>query len=260
MIDTRTRVINLEAATKNLLKLQEKSEKKVNKLAEAMVEFKEEMRIFRIESEKSREESRQEMKAFKDEMRVFRVESEKNREADRRAMQTFQTKAEKDREEDRLKWEQTRRDMNKKWGDLANKMGTLVEDIVVPGFYGVIKSCFNQDPEDIVNLSPRVTRQHPDNRADRREFDCIAWTEGYVFHNETKSNVNMKDIETFIANKDIVFEYFPEVRGKILVPIFSSLFLRPEHIDALTEAGCYAMMMGDENMEIVNFDRLGPPG
>ena len=32
---------------------------------------------------------------------------------------------------------QFKKELNKKWGELANKMGTIVEDIVAPGLKGV---------------------------------------------------------------------------------------------------------------------------
>ena len=35
-------------------------------------------------------------------------------------------------EEDRQRSTQDRKDWNKKWGELANKLGTIVEDIVAP--------------------------------------------------------------------------------------------------------------------------------
>ena len=51
-----------------------------------------------------------EMRDFKNEMRGFKNE-----------MQSFKDQSIADR-----------KSMNKKWGDLANKMGTVVEDIVIP--------------------------------------------------------------------------------------------------------------------------------
>ncbi len=138
-------------------------------------------------------------------------------------------------------------------------MGTIVEDIVVPGFMGVIKQYFNLEAADIVFLGPRVLQRHPTDPSKRREFDCIAWSEDYVFHNETKSSPTIEKIKEFIDVKEIVYEYFPQVKGKILVPIFSSLYLSEEHIAYLSSAGIYAMMLGEENMDIVNFDDVGVP-
>ena len=38
---------------------------------------------------------------------------------------------------------QDRRNMNKQWSELANKMGTIVEDIVAPAVRPVLKKYFN---------------------------------------------------------------------------------------------------------------------
>lgn len=35
--------------------------------------------------------------------------------------------------------------MNKQWGDLANKMGTLIEDIVAPAVDPVVKKYFGRE-------------------------------------------------------------------------------------------------------------------
>lgn len=42
-----------------------------------------------------------------------------------------------------------RKDMNKKWGDLANKMGTLVEDLIAPASGPVIEKYFGCQYLDI---------------------------------------------------------------------------------------------------------------
>ena len=41
-------------------------------------------------------------------------------------------------------------EMNKRWGDLANRLGTLVEDIVAPAFPDIIKRRLNVEVEDMM--------------------------------------------------------------------------------------------------------------
>jgi len=67
----------------------------------------------------------EEMKDFKDEMRDFKDEMKNDLKAYK--------------EENR----QDRRNMNKQWSELANKMGTIVEDIVAPAVRPVLKKYFN---------------------------------------------------------------------------------------------------------------------
>ncbi len=42
----------------------------------------------------------------------------------------------------RLEGHNERRDMNRKWGELANKMGTLVEAVVLPNFPHILHRYF----------------------------------------------------------------------------------------------------------------------
>jgi len=51
-------------------------------------------------------------------------------------------------------------------------------------------------------------------------------------------------------------EYFPEHRGKRLIPVFSSLTMSDDLANYLSKQGVYAMGMGDETMDLVNADRL----
>ena len=63
------------------------------------------------------------------------------------------------------------REMDRKWGDLANKLGTVVEDIIAPGLPGVLRSCFGVDPDEIY---VRYRIRHPRTRDRVREFDIVA--------------------------------------------------------------------------------------
>ncbi|MGA7878567.1 MAG: hypothetical protein WCA08_23105 [Desulfoferrobacter sp.] len=67
-----------------------------------------------------------EMREFKDEMREFKDRSE-----------------------------QDRRQMNRKWGELANKMGTLIEDIVAPNLPRVAKEVFDCPEPSFFTVHPR---------------------------------------------------------------------------------------------------------
>ena len=144
-----------------------------------------------------------------------------------------------------------RREMNKKWGDLANKMGTVVEDIIYPGLPGILRDYFDVEAEF---LAQRIRVHHPKDPGRLREFDIIALAGERLFLNETKSYVRQEYLEAFVQNKEEVFEYLPHHAGMTLVPIFSSLNLPKEAVGFLTKHKCYAMMMGDEHLDIVNFE------
>ena len=170
-------------------------------------------------------EFKQEMRAFKDETGAFK---------------------------DEMRAEST--EMNRLWWDVVDRLGTIVEDIVAPGIPGVLRRHFGVDEPEIVMI--RVRKRHPDVRSRRREFDVIATSPGVLYLNETKATMRPEYMERFIREKDEVFDYFPEYRGRDLVPIMSSLSLTDEAIAWLSEYGCYAMMIPDEVMDIVNADQV----
>lgn len=102
-------------------------EKKVDKLEQALMEMvyqsrRTEMEIERVSKEvdrlsKEMRDFKDEMRAFKDEMKVFKDE-----------MLVFKDKT-----------RELQKEMNRKWGDLANQLGTIAEDIVAPGVPQAVK-------------------------------------------------------------------------------------------------------------------------
>ena len=166
-------------------------------------------------------------------------------------------KLEQDREKERQERKKERREMNKRWGELANKMGTLVEDIVAPNIRRVAQELFGIN--DIVEFSVRRTIYHPTDKSRLKDFDALLIGADAVVLNETKSTVRQSYIEEFIAFIPTVFEYLPEHKGKRVIPVFSSLYI-PEHfVRYLTANKIYAMAMGDETMEILNYNDISKP-
>ncbi|MCS6989958.1 MAG: hypothetical protein NZM06_10630 [Chloroherpetonaceae bacterium] len=143
------------------------------------------------------------------------------------------------------------------WGELANKMGTLVEDIVAPNIKRVAVELFGV--EEIIDFSARRIIKHPTDKSREKDFDALLIGSNAIVLNETKSTVRQSYIDEFIAFIPTVFEYLPEHRGKKVIPVFSSLYI-PEHFVAyLTKHKIYAMGMGDETMEILNYNDLPKP-
>ncbi|GAK54083.1 hypothetical protein U14_05360 [Candidatus Moduliflexus flocculans] len=63
----------------------------------------------------------------------------------------------------------------------------------------------------------------------RSEFDIVAVSDKYVLVNETKSMPKIDYINEFIEMLPQFKEFFPEYQDRIVLPIFSSLYL-PEEI------------------------------
>ena len=166
-------------------------------------------------------------------------------------------KLEQDREKERQEREKERREMNKRWGELANKMGTLVEDIVAPNIPRIARELFGID--NIVDFSVRRIIYHPTDKSRLKDFDALLIASDAIVLNETKSTVRQSYIDEFIAFIPTVFEYLPEHKGKKVIPVFSSLYIPEQFVRYLTANNIYAMAMGDETMEILNYNDIPRP-
>ncbi|GAB4419833.1 MAG: hypothetical protein OHK0032_15700 [Thermodesulfovibrionales bacterium] len=164
-----------------------------------------------------------ELREFKDEMRAFKDEM---------------------REENRK--------MNKRWGEISNKLGTIVEDIIYPALMPVIKQYFQCEP---INMSMNIRRRKGELKD---EYDAIVECEDKVFLVEVKATPKREYIDEFREEKIERFKaLFPEYKEKELILIFASLRLEEDIVDYLTTNRIYAMAYREwEYMDILNFERM----
>jgi len=192
---------------------------------DSLEEIMKELARTQMKTEKELQEFKQEMKEFKDEMRVFKdtVHQEVGR-------------------------------INSQWGELANKMGTLVEDIVAPNLPRIAAEYFG-----CVEIEDFMIRRKVRNKKDRtkvKEFDALVLCGDKLIVNDTKSSPRVEYINEFIELLEEIADYFPEYKGKELIPIFSSLYISEEIVKYLSKKGIYAMGMRDDTMEILNPDSI----
>ncbi|MGQ9806756.1 MAG: hypothetical protein ACUVRP_11885, partial [Chlorobiales bacterium] len=182
-----------------------------------------EMRAFKDEIQRDTQAFKNEMRAFKDEMQEF-----------------------KNRIENNIK------ENNKQWGALANKLGTIVEDLIFPASRPVIESVFGIT---IQQIGMRIIRQSPKMK---EEFDVIALSEKQVFLIEVKSTPRFDYLNDFVERKISIFhELFPEYASLRLVPIFASISIPDDFIRAATKRGIFVMAYRAwEYMDILNAKEL----
>jgi hypothetical protein len=208
-----------------------------------------EMTDFKAEMRASRERSEQEMTDFKAEMRASRERSEQEMTDFKAEMAAFKDEMRADR-----------REMNKRWGEIANRLGTIVEDIVLPNIPRIACEHFGAGALEFIGA--RIRKRHPTEPDRTREFDVVAAWPGSVLFNETKGGAMRPEYLTsfaaFIQSGDF-FRFFPEYTGRRLIPVFSALALAENDIRYLTRERIYALTMGDETMEIVNLAEVGQP-
>jgi len=239
MAELAHRVDRLEEAIIELVYIQHKTEMEIQSLKKEMKDFKDEMRAFKDEMRAFKDEMRAfkgEMLAFKDEMRTFKDE-----------MRVF--KDEMRAFKDEMQKEVKR--INKQWGELANKMGTIVEDIVFPAARPVIKRYFNCEPETIM-MNVRRKKEEI-----REEFDIVAVCEDKAFLIEVKSTVRPEHIDWIKEKVERFKDLFPEYSEGEVIPILASLKIERDILNRLTKEKVYGMAYREwEYMDILNFEDL----
>lgn len=195
---------------------------RLDRLEEALIRLAEEHE----KTERSIRSLRSEMSAFKDEMSAFKDEVR----CDQRAM-------------------------NKRWGEIANKMGTIVEDIIYPSARRIAREHFGA-PEEMEFEAQRILRRRAPG--DRREFDGVLAWEGHVLLLEAKATVKLEYLMAFDAfvRAGEFFGYFPEYAGRRLIPVFAALSLEQGEVDWLSERRLYALAMGEDAMELLNAEAI----
>jgi hypothetical protein len=166
-----------------------------------------------------------ELRAFKEEMREFKDEMRADRDEAR---------------EERRHW-------NRQWGELSNKLGTLVEDLVYPSLTRIIRETLERDTLD---LMIRRKRRLTDGRV--REFDAIAVTADLVCLNSTKSTLRSADVDRFPEEIAAFREFFPEYRQLPLVGILASVTVEESVLAYAERQGFLVVAVGDELMEVKN--------
>ncbi len=237
-------------------------------------EIKEESAIFRQEIKEESARDREESAIFRQEMKE---EAARDREESARFRQEIKEESARDREEsarfrqemkaesaifrqeikeesarDREESARFRREMNKRWGDLANRMGTIVEDIIAPSLRRMAREEFDCGEERF--FGARVSRTRSDNSSLRREFDVLYIGAQAVLLNETKSTPHSEDARAFVdfLNRGEFALYFPECQEMAIVPVFSSLHIPADLVTYLTRNRIYAVAMGEEVMQALN--------
>ena len=142
---------------------------------------------------------------------------------------------------------QQNRDMNRKWGEISNKLGTMVEDLVAPSLPRIVEEKLR---ETVLDLMPRRKRRLADGRV--REFDAVAVTASLVCLNSTKATLRSADVDRFVEDIAAFREFFPEYDDLPLVGILASLAVDDSVLSYAEQQGFFVLAVGDELMEIKN--------
>jgi len=159
-----------------------------------------------------------EMKEFKDEMKEFKIE------------------------------------INKKWGELANRLGTLAEDIFGPGIPYLLKSLGFETKGYFFDF-----KVGPEGR--RRQYDVLIFAEAKdgrekVFVVEVKNQGRSEDFNQMKSLLEALPELYPEVKGRDIVPVLAAFRFGEGVKTYASKRGVLLVRMGGEYLEPLNREVL----
>ena len=184
-----------------------------------------------------------ELAAFKSDVVVFKGEMTRFKDE----MTTFKDEMAAFREEMRA----DRIDMNRKWGELATRLGTMAEDLVAPSVPRVLRQVLGTGDAPI-DSAVRVRRHAAADPAVMREFDVVATCLDYLLINETKSRLAAEDVARFVESLAGVRAFFPEHASKRVVGAIASLYVDPAVARFGDARGVIVLGFGEDVMEVLN--------
>ena len=182
------------------------------------------------------EKTSAEMADFKEEMREFKEEMRQSREDSKRENREF----------------------NRRLGDIANKQGRLIEDIVAPSICRAMKQALGMDEDAACYANERIKRALRGDFRHIREFDVVAECGDYVMVNETKSSLRARDVTGLIETISVVREYFPEFQVRKIIGSVASVYVDKSVVNFATRNGVLVLAVGDDLMDIQNPKEFRP--
>jgi len=150
---------------------------------------------------------------------------------------------------------ESRREHRQEMGEIANRLGRLVEDAVYPGISKIFKDITGLEKSAIKESSIRVKKNDPT----QREFDAVIIGGGYVLINETKSTLKPEIVKKFHSiMQDEIRAYFPEHIDKKFIGVVSSLYVDDSIIQQGSKLGLYVLGFRDDLMDVLNSTDFKP--
>ncbi|MCD6363890.1 MAG: hypothetical protein J7M13_07870, partial [Synergistetes bacterium] len=187
--------------------------------------------------------SDEDFKRWKEEMDAWRKKSDED-------FKRWKEEMEKERKKTDERIDTLRQEWYKQWGDLARKMGTLVEDIVAPALPEAIERRFNLKISDI------SVRRLKRKNGDSYETDIVAVAGDYVFVVEVRSYPRPSDIDEVDEKISRFLEFFPEYCDRKIIPVYSTLYANDNIINRATKKKIYVLALKGDYMDFINADRL----
>jgi len=146
---------------------------------------------------------------------------------------------------------------HRQWGELSNKMGTLVEDVIAPGLPRVFCHFFGGD-EATLALTVRSRRRHESERSRTQEFDAVVWGDEALLLNETRSRLAPEDIPSFVTLLKEARAFLPEAKTRKVVGALASFYLHPSLVTAGERQGLLMIGLDTGLLRVMNSPGFEP--
>jgi len=229
--------------------LGERLDKTIQEMKEDTRIFKEGVNVYQDRLDKTVQEMKEDtrllgerldrtIQEMKEDTRLFKEGTDRTIQDMKESTKTFEENMNK-----------TIQDMNRRWGELANKMGTVTEDIVAPGFPFLIERHFGLSLDDI-----SCRRKVKDKSGNRWEFDLVARSGNIAFIVDVKSDYNkIEYLDHFIqVLLPKAAELLPDLKGCKIIGCIASFRLAPSIIERASEMGILAISLGGDYLEFCN--------
>jgi len=145
---------------------------------------------------------------------------------------------------------------NKQMGELSQRMGTLVEDMISPDMLRILRLVANlpEETEGLVNV--RVKRYYrgavANGHAHMIELDAVAECGDYILVNETKTTFRPEYVTDFLEKLAIMRDYFPEFGSRPVFASISSLRIDPSVALRASRQGLLVLTLAEGMLQFQN--------
>ncbi|AEH45818.1 hypothetical protein Thein_1964 [Thermodesulfatator indicus DSM 15286] len=143
-------------------------------------------------------------------------------------------------------------EINKKWGDLANRLGTLTEDIFAPGIPYLVKNLGYKVKERMLNVEYKKDGMY-------NQYDVIVIAEDkdgkdVAFVAEVKSQLRAEHFDDFKTKLKNLIIYKPEYENKKIIPVLAAFNIPEDLVNLANKREVLLVRMGGEYLEPLNPD------
>jgi DNA repair exonuclease SbcCD ATPase subunit len=136
-------------------------------------------------------------------------------------------------------------------GLLTNKLGGIIESIVIPG----IVEKFNEKGFDFNTIRTNVEFLNEKKNANLAEVDALLENGSFVIAVETKTDMQVRDINQHIKRLKVLRK-IPRFKGKKIYGAFSTAIARKRPINYALEQGIYVLQQPDVmGVKILDFPK-----